>query len=130
MALSTRRGAGQRKTQNGFEDDDDDDEVQYDNSPFQSGTNEIKEMIKAMEFSVNKMFTDIHNQICDLTDCIGMIEEWQDKMTSELSSSMSTESSSTEGSNDSAGRKRRTPPELQVYIICLFTLTGLDFHLH
>ena len=106
MALSTRRGAGQRKTHYGFEDDDDDDEVQYDNSPFQSGTNEIKEMIKAMEFLVNKMFTDIHNQICDLTDFIGMIEEWEDKMTSELSSSMSTESSSTEGLNDSAGRKQ------------------------
>ena len=70
--------------QNWFEDEDDDDEIQYDNSTFQSDTNEIKEMIRAMEFSVNEKFTDLDNKICNLTDRIGTIEEWQDKMSAEL----------------------------------------------
>ena len=78
----------------------------------------------------NEKFTDLYNKICNLTDRIGTIEECKDKMTSELSSSMSAESSSTEGSNDSAGRKRRTPPELQVNFVCFYIDWSSLFHLH
>ena len=109
----------------------DDDDVEYNITPLshshssRSDITELKDIMRAMQQSLNTNLSDLQCQISKLVDRITAVEQRQEAI--DLDSSMSSDSSTSSLSHIRGSRKRRSPPELQVQLVTTQDLFNTKF---